>query len=119
MLLFLVNLQICILDSNDYYFVDMKNSVVKKKSDIIKNKSTEWCLLVDFIEFHIKNKLAIPCDINLKNQEEIIRKVYDKIMELDGTEEENVQKFDDIWSNGNCVKQDIKGKNRKPFRSRK
>ena len=44
--------------------------------------------MVDFIEFHIKNKLAIPCDINLKNQEEIFWKVHDKIIELDGTKEE-------------------------------
>ena len=46
----------------------MKEQEIIRKSDIIiKPWLHKWCLLINFIEFHLKMKMSIPSDINLES----------------------------------------------------
>ena len=102
-----VNLSL--LDTGDYYFTFIKQQIILTKSDIIKNNTDhilhniEWCLLINFIEFHLSMKLNIPVDINLNGQTNIFYHVNDKIMKQNKTKEENMIEFTNLWSTGKLL----------------
>lgn len=96
-------INICLLDNNDYYFVDIKSQNIIRKIDVIKEPLMEWCLLVNFIECHISMKLPIPTDINLNKQITVYLGVKDKIMKQYKPINENIDEFIKIWSTGKLL----------------
>ena len=96
-------INLCLFDNGDYYFVKMKEQEIICKSDIISKPCMEWCLLIDFIEFHLKMKMSIPSDINLVSQTMRYYEIENKIMTQDKSKEDNHKEFKDIWLNGNLL----------------
>ena len=79
----------------------MKEQEIIRKSDIISKPWEEWCILINFIEFHLKMKMSIPSDINLESQTTRFYEIHSKVMAQDKPINDNKKEFRDIWSNGN------------------
>ena len=98
---FFHKINLCLFDNGDYYFVKMKEQEIIRKSDIISKPWEEWCILINFIEFHLKMKMSIPSDINLESQTTRFYEINSKVMAQDKPMNDNRKEFRDIWSNGN------------------
>ena len=100
---FYFQINLCLFDNGDYYFVKIKNQEVICKTDIVEgteSRAPEMCMLINFIELHIAMNIQVPSDINLKSLTSIFWTIYSKIMKQDKSKEENEKEFIDIWSTG-------------------